>query len=271
MPRFTATARRAWIAAIICIAALIAPATATIFEIDEDELRRESTSRKSPKLPPVDPAKMAESCGEGGKSGSRFTDAEYRRAMQMIDADIGKLKLPSHDFAPLDAMQKAIRKCREDDANKRAAARAGKDCKELLKAHKEAAARAAAYVKDQPEAAKDVEKWGERFREPLKSCLEKKPCRLDSRADMKQALELYQAFPRAALAGEVFHGLKLCGVTVRDIRRWCRRTVGGKQEDICFDINGLREALEKAPNLAPLDAAAPADKGGAVKAGGGKP
>lgn len=254
MPSFLAR-RTITIITTFGLLALGGLAWATIFRIDTP------APRVSPKVHTITPDEMFGVCGFEKQDAPFFTDAEYRRAIAEYERQLGQLQPGDAASERLSGLRDGLKECRENDKNKRHAERAKKSCKSLVKEHAAAQESAWNAVETADGAFKrEIVSWGERFRPALEKCLRQMRCRLDSKKDMQEALDVYREFSNELFYMPDFKRMKICGVTVRDLQRWCSAEIGeNTTKDICTDPDLIRIALTQLgeydlpPNFLGLD------------------
>lgn len=228
--------------ALLLVAGLVAAggvAWATIFRLDPDP------PRSSPKVGRITPDDMVNSCAFEQQDTPFFTDAEYRNAIAEYEREIGKTQVGDPNLERLSGLREALKECRENDRNKRHAQKASRSCKDLVKEHRTAqeAAWNAVEWANVP-FKRDIVSWGDRFKPALEKCMKRMRCRLDSKKDMQEALDVYREFRNNLFNMSGFKSMKICGVTIRDLERWCSTDVGENTvADVCFDTDMIRIAL----------------------------
>ncbi|MBL9010281.1 MAG: hypothetical protein JNL56_03790 [Alphaproteobacteria bacterium] len=258
--------------ALACAALAAGLASATIFRLDP------APPRVSPKVAALTPDEMFSICGFERQAAPFFTDREYRNAIRDYGLQMHRLDPASPEAQRLAGLQEGLKECRENDRNKRYAEEAKRSCKALVKAHKAASQRAWAADEAGVAFKSEIMSWGERFREPLEKCLKSMRCRLDNKQDMAEALAVYREVVDE-MSGWILdvkgvEKMKICGVTIRDLRRWCtveQSTSGNTttSTDICTDAKTMRDTINLLQGLKPRSFPSPAP-GGSVSGGGGR-
>jgi hypothetical protein len=257
------------------VVAVSGVAYATIFRIDT------TPPRQSPKVGRITPDEMFSVCGFEKSDQPYFLDKEYRDAIREYGLQIHQLDPASPEAKRLQGLQEGLKECRENDRNKRHAERAKKSCKALVREHKAASERAWAADNAGVAYKSEIMSWGERFREPLEKCLKSMRCRLDNKEDMAEALAVYREVVDE-MSGWILdvkdvEKMKICGVTIRDLRRWCTVDVATdgtttETKDICTDPKTIKETLNLLQGIrrrAPPPSWPPPNPGGGFSVGGG--
>ena len=257
---------------LACAALAAGIASATIFRLDP------APPKVSPKVGALSPDDLVSICAFEKQAAPFFTDREYRNAIHDYGLRIHALDPASQEAQRLTGLQEALKECRENDRNKRYAEEAKRSCKALVKAHKAASDRAWAADEAGVAFKTEIMSWGERFREPVEKCLKSMRCRLDNKQDMAEALSVYREVVDE-MAGWILdvkgvERMKICGVTIRDLRRWCtvEQSSSGNttiSTDICTDAKTMRETINLLQGLKRRSFPPPAP-GGAVSGGGGR-
>ncbi len=250
-------------------------AFATIFRLDP------APPKRSPKIERITPDAMFTICGFEQSDQPFFLDKEYRDAIREYGLQIHQLDPASPEAQRLQGLQEGMKECRENDRNKRHAERAKKSCKALVREHKAASERAWAADSAGVAFKSEIMSWGERFREPLEKCLKSMRCRLDNKQDMAEALAVYREVVDE-MSGWILdvngvESMKICGTTIRDLRRWCTIDVGTdgnttQTKDICTDPKTIADTLNLLQSIkrrAPPKSWPAPNPGGSFSVGGG--
>ena len=182
-------------------------------------------TRRSSRVPQITPDQMFEICGFENQDEPFFLDSEYRRALAEYDAQLGRPELTQAQHEHIAGLRDGLAECRENDLNKRAAKRAMRSCKDLVREHKAASERAETIIEYGYTPRGEVMSWGERFRAPLDKCLKSMKCRTENQKDLDETLAVYREvvdemtgwFQDVKGADK----MKICGSTIRDVKNWC--------------------------------------------------
>ena len=194
-------------------------ACATSFAVPAPDARRAS------RVAQITPDQMFEICGFERQDEPFFLDSEYRRALAEYDAQINRGGLPAAQLERLKGLRDGLVECRENDLNKRAAKRAMRSCKDLVREHKAASERAEALIEYGYTSRGEVMAWGERFRAPLDKCLKSMKCRTENKQDLEETLAVYREVVDEMTGWfqdvKGAEQMKICGSTIRDVKNWC--------------------------------------------------
>ncbi len=236
---------------LACLATLSAGiASATIFRIDT------SPPKTSVKVGKLTADEIMSVCAFEKRDDPFFTDKEYQAGIKEYEmAAKGESDAKSPKAQRLQGNIEALKECRENDRNKRHAAKAKRSCKDLVKSHKAASASAWDAVENKTAYRDEIMSWGERFREPVELCLKSMRCRYNSKKDMAEAVAVYREVVDE-MSGWILdvknvEDMHICGTTIRDLKRWCQVETGTDAEgntkikDICTDPEMMAIALQK--------------------------
>ena len=200
-------------------------------------------------------------CGFEESPNRQFTDREYSAAYHYYtnlamaagveaDGDVQRERALG--------LRDGIVECRERDKAKDAAKKSYASCKALVANHRESVERAWALRARYPTDGallNEMRRWAEYFRAPLEKCLKSMKCRLDNKQDMQEALDVYREVVDEMHVGGVHvldkgENLQICGVSIRDIKRWCTATTTNSEgdevnKDICTDPDFISIALSQ--------------------------
>lgn len=261
--------------ALLAGAAAAGISLATIFNLS-------NLPPSSIKVERITPDMMFSICGFEQQDQPFFLDDEYRRAIFEYGAQLLEMDPLSSEAKRIEGLREGLIECRESDRNKRYVKRANRSCKALVRNHKAASERAWALNGENKDGTlkHEIMSWGERFREPLKRCLERMRCRYDNKQDMEEALAVYREVVDE-MSGWILDvkgadDMKICGATIRDLKRWCtveQSTSGNttQSKDICTDAKTIKDAINLLQSLRrmPPGGWPKVNAGGAI--GGGTP
>ncbi|BCW87703.1 hypothetical protein sos41_08330 [Alphaproteobacteria bacterium SO-S41] len=182
-------------------------------------------ARRSHRVQQITPDQIFEICGFENQDEPFFLDSEYRRALAEYDSQLGRLDIPQAQHDRINGLRDGLAECRENDLNKRAAKRAMRSCKDLVREHKAASERAEAIIEYGYTPRGEVMSWGERFRAPLDKCLKSMKCRTENKKDLEETLSVYREVVDEMTGWfqdvKGAEKMKICGSTIRDVRNWC--------------------------------------------------
>jgi hypothetical protein len=234
--------------------------------------------RRSPKVERISSDDMIEICGFSEQDTPFFLDSEYRRAIKDYTDQISSAPdINAPAIERLIQLRSVMEECRENDANKRSAKRAMRSCKDLVREHKAASARAEYMAQLEGTPRHIMEAWGERFWPPLQKCLDSMRCRLDNKRDMEDALAVYHEVVDEMtgwlLDVKGAESMKICGATIRDLKKWCKTDVSTAGNttavsDVCVDPRSIANMINWVQSIRPRVFPKTPAPGGTITAGG---